>query len=173
MEIPENFEAYQQEIPEFESLEDRLQYLSQKIHYKISDGKVVGKHQGAHYFTIGQRKGLAVGGTVEPLFVIGTDVEENVIYTGQGKQHPGLLRKALFISNEDLHWVREDMALSLQETLELNVRIRYRQPLQKAKLYKVESGLYVEFEHPQPAITSGQFAAWYLDDELVGSGVIS
>jgi len=173
VEIPENFEAYQQEIPEFESLEDRLQYLSQKIHYKISDGKVVGKHQGAHYFTIGQRKGLAVGGTVEPLFVIGTDVEENVIYTGQGKQHPGLLRKALFISNEDLHWVREDMALSLQETLELNVRIRYRQPLQKAKLYKVESGLYVEFEHPQPAITSGQFAAWYLDDELVGSGVIS
>lgn len=173
VEIPKDFETYQKKIPEFDSIEDRLHYLSQKIDYKITDGKVVGKHQGAHYFTIGQRKGLGVGGTVEPLFVIGTNVEDNVIYTGQGKQHPGLLRSVLFIANDDLHWVREDMALKTNQTLELTARIRYRQPLQKAKLYKVDSGLYIEFEHPQPAITSGQFAAWYMDDELVGSGVIS
>ena len=134
---------------------------------------MVGKHQGAHYFTKGQRKGLAVGGTVEPLFVIETDVNENVIYTGQGKNHPGLLRHVLFVANDELHWIREDLAINEGETMQVKARIRYRQPLQDAILHKVDSGLYVEFKDAQSAITEGQFVAWYLGEELVGSGVIS
>ena len=173
VEIPKEKELYTSEVPLFNSKEKELQYLTKKIDYSISDGTVVGKHQGAHYFTKGQRKGLAVGGTVEPLFVIETDVEENVIYTGQGKSHPGLLKRALFVNNDELHWVREDMTLETGETLDVNARIRYRQPLEKATLYKVSNGLFVEFENAQSAITEGQFVAWYLEDELVGSGVIS
>jgi tRNA-specific 2-thiouridylase len=173
VEIPATFESYKQERPNFHSKEEELQYLSRKIAYSIQDGKVVGKHQGAHYFTKGQRKGLAVGGTIEPLFVIETNVDENVIYTGQGNQHPGLFKTVLFVSNEELHWIREDLKLQLDETMEVMARIRYRQALQKATLYKVDSGLYVEFQEPQSAITEGQFVAWYQGNELVGSGVIS
>nr|WP_256467969.1 tRNA 2-thiouridine(34) synthase MnmA [Seonamhaeicola sp. ML3] len=173
VEIPKEQDVFNQEQPEFTSEEDRLLFLSKKIEYKQNLGKVVGKHQGAHYFTKGQRKGLAVGGTAEPLFVIDTDVEENVIYTGQGKSHPGLLKKALFVSNDELHWIREDMALEVDATLQVEARIRYRQPLEKATLHKVDSGLYVEFEDYQSAITEGQFVAWYINDELLGSGVIS
>jgi tRNA-specific 2-thiouridylase len=136
-------------------------------------GKMVGRHQGAHYFTIGQRKGLNVGGTVEPLFVIATDVESNVIYTGMGSHHPGLFRKALFVEQSEVHWIREDMTLNDGEIMKVKARIRYRQPLQDATLHQFESGLYVSFEEPQSAITEGQFVAWYLDDELIGSGVIS
>ncbi len=173
VEISSDNANYNGITPEFNSEEEKLQYLTRKIDYTITDGKIVGKHQGAHYFTKGQRKGLAVGGTVEPLFVIDTNVEDNVIYTGQGKSHPGLYKQALFISNDELHWIREDLALNEDETMQVEARIRYRQPLQKATLHKVSSGLYVEFAEPQSAITEGQFAAWYLDDELVGSGVIS
>lgn len=157
---------------EFNNKIDELAYNAQRLTYTIDEGKVVGKHQGAHYFTKGQRKGLAVGGTPEPLFVIETDVDENVIYTGQGKDHPGLYRKALFVSNQELHWVREDLALAADQQLEVMARIRYRQPLQKATLYQVDSGMYVDFEQPQSAITEGQFVAFYLGEELIGSGVI-
>lgn len=173
VEIPQDNDMYKQELPDFNSEEEKLQYSSRKLEYSITDGKIVGKHQGAHYFTKGQRKGLAVGGTVEPLFVIETNVDENVIYTGQGKSHPGLYKSVLFVTNEELHWIREDLALEIDQTLDVFVRIRYRQPLQKATLHKVSSGLYVAFKKPQSAITEGQFVAWYLDDELVGSGVIS
>ncbi len=173
VEISKEQDLYNQKIPEFKTEEDKLQFLSKKTDYSIELGKVMGKHQGAHYFTKGQRKGLAVGGTVEPLFVIDTDVEENVIYTGQGKEHPGLLKKALFVSNDELHWIREDLALNVDEKMQVEARIRYRQPLQKATLHKVDSGLYVEFEDYQSAITEGQFVAWYNNDELLGSGVIS
>jgi tRNA-specific 2-thiouridylase len=173
VEIPFEKDMYKEAIPEFKSKKEKLQYYSRKIEYHITDGKIVGKHQGAHYFTKGQRKGLAVGGTVEPLFVIDTDVDENVIYTGQGKNHPGLLKKALFVNQKELHWIREDLALQVDETLQVKARIRYRQPLQEATLHKVDHGLYVEFKKPQSAITEGQFVAWYLEDELVGSGVIS
>lgn len=173
VEIPENQNFYHQEEPSFASTKEKLQYLTRKIDYSIADGNVVGKHQGAHYFTKGQRKGLAVGGTVEPLFVIDTDVEENVIYTGQGKEHPGLLKKALFVKEDELHWIREDLALNVDENKSVKARIRYRQPLQNATLHKVDGGLYVEFEDFQSAITEGQFVAWYLNEELVGSGVIS
>jgi len=173
IEVPKEQEVFNETEPVFNSEEEKLRYFSRKIKYQKDFGKIVGKHQGAHYFTKGQRKGLAVGGTVEPLFVIDTDVEENIIYTGQGKEHPGLLKKALFVTNEELHWIREDLALQLDETMQVMARIRYRQPLQKATLTKVDSGLYVAFEEFQSAITEGQFVAWYLNDELVGSGVIS
>ena len=173
VEVADTFKNYNQALPEFNSKEEELEFLSKKTVYNITDGKVVGKHQGAHYFTKGQRKGLGVGGTVEPLFVIDTDVKDNIIYTGQGKQHPGLYRNVLFVTNEELHWVREDLALVEGETMSVMARIRYRQTLEKATLHKVSSGLYVEFENKQSAITEGQFVAWYLEDELVGSGVIS
>ena len=152
---------------------DKLRQNATKINYTPEMGKVVGQHQGAHYFTIGQRKGLNVGGTKDPLFIIGTNVDTNTIYTGLSSQHPGLFRKGLFIENSEVHWVRSDMALANGETTELMVRIRYRQPLQKATLHQYEDGMYIAFDEPQSAITEGQFAAWYLDDELIGSGVIS
>ena len=173
VEIPKEKDIYSEKKLNFDSEIEKLKYLSSKLEYSANDGKVVGKHQGAHYFTKGQRKGLAVGGTPEPLFVIETDVSENIIYTGQGKEHPGLFRKALFIYNDELHWIREDLELKNGESMEVKARIRYRQPLQKAKLFKSDSGLYIEFDKPQSAITEGQFAAWYLGAELVGSGVIS
>lgn len=173
VEIPSEKELYSQNLPEFNSEVEKLHYLSRKIEYHITDGKIVGKHQGAHYFTKGQRKGLGVGGNVEPLFVIETNVDENVIYTGQGKDHPGLLKRALFVNEKELHWIREDLALKVDETMKVKARIRYRQPLQEAVLHKVDTGLYVEFKNLQSAITEGQFVAWYLNDELVGSGVIS
>jgi tRNA-specific 2-thiouridylase len=173
IEIPKEQDVYQADTPEFDSKAKELEYLTQKIAYEVSYGKVVGKHQGAHYFTKGQRKGLAVGGTVEPLFVIETDVNQNIIYTGQGKSHPGLFKRALFVTDEELHWIREDLVLHIGESMTVKARIRYRQALENATLYKVDKGLFVEFENPQSAITEGQFVAWYLDDELVGSGVIS
>lgn len=171
--IPDEFEQYNRSVPEFENKEAELEYFSTKFSYNKEDGKVVGKHQGAHYFTKGQRKGLAVGGTKEPLFVIETDVDTNIIYTGEGKNHQGLYRSVLFVSNEELHWVREDLALQTGESMEVEARIRYRQPLEKATLYKVDKGIYVEFENPQSAIQEGQFVAWYKNEELLGSGVIS
>lgn len=155
------------------SIEEELLFDSRKISYKPEMGKVVGKHQGAHYFTIGQRKGLNVGGTIDPLFIIATDVETNTIYTGLGSQHPGLFKKALFIEKSEVHWIRNDLALVNGETIRVMARIRYRQPLQKATLYQFENGMYIFFEESQSAITEGQFVAWYLEDELVGSGVIS
>lgn len=173
IEVPSSIEQYQRQLPIFKDKEEELLYFAEKPHYALEDGKVVGEHQGAHYFTKGQRKGLAVGGTKEPLFVIDTDVDENVIYTGQGKEHPGLYRRTLFVTNEELHWIRTDLALKIDESMEVMARIRYRQSLQKATLYKIDSGLYVDFEEKQSAITEGQFVAWYVGDELLGSGVIS
>jgi len=155
------------------SVEESLAFDAKKINYTPEMGKVVGKHQGAHYFTIGQRKGLNVGGTTDPLFIISTNVQTNSIYTGLTSQHPGLFRKALFIEKSEVHWIRTDLALANGETMEVMARIRYRQPLQKATLHQFENGMYVAFEEPQSAITEGQFVAWYLDDELVGSGVIA
>ncbi|MFD2550366.1 tRNA 2-thiouridine(34) synthase MnmA [Bizionia sediminis] len=173
VEIPKTFDAYTEAAPTFANKEAELAYLSRKITYQVSDGKIVGKHQGAHFYTKGQRKGLAVGGTVEPLFVIDTDVKDNVIYTGQGKTHPGLYKTTLFIENDDVHWIREDLELAKGESLSVLARIRYRQALENAVLYRVDSGLYIQFSNPQTAIAEGQFAAWYLKDELIGSGVIS
>lgn len=149
-----------------------LEVLATPPEFTPDMGEVVGEHNGAHYFTVGQRKGLMVGGTPEPLFVIGTDVKENIIYTGMGEQHPGLYRKALFIKNEDVHWTRPDLEMGIGESREFDVRIRYRQPLQKATLHREANGLYISFVKAQKAITAGQFAAWYFEEELIGSGVI-
>ncbi len=173
VQIPNNSPIYNIEAPSFKNRLEELAFKSKKYTYSINDGKVVGKHQGAHYFTKGQRKGLAVGGTVEPLFVIETDVVENVIYTGEGKNHPGLYRKALFVQNDDIHWVRQDLALHIDKEMQVMARIRYRQVLENATLLKSANGLYVSFENDQSAITEGQFVAWYQGDELLGSGVIS
>jgi tRNA-specific 2-thiouridylase len=172
-EIDPNSPIYTQKQPAFSSLEEQLAFESKAIPYSPESGKVVGKHQGAHYFTIGQRKGLNVGGTKEALFIIATDVKSNAIYTGQGQNHPGLFRKTLRVQPSEIHWIREDLALKSGETMEVMARIRYRQALQKATLCQFESGLYVSFDEPQSAITEGQFVAWNIGDELVGSGVIS
>lgn len=173
VEVPSQFSAYEREVPSFTSEEEELAFLSEKYNYQLTDGKVVGKHQGAHFFTKGQRKGLAVGGTKEPLFIIDTDVDENIIYTGQGKEHPGLYRRGLFVREEEIHWVREDLKLELDGHMEVMARIRYRQALEKATIYRTVSGLYVIFEKSQSAISEGQFVAWYDGEELLGSGVIS
>lgn len=173
VQVDASAKPFQREVPDFSNKYEELDFFARKYQYSRTDGKVVGKHQGAHYFTKGQRKGLAVGGTKEPLFVIETDVNENVIYTGEGKNHKGLYRNVLFVADKELHWIREDLALKVDESMEVMARIRYRQALEKATLYKVENGMFVEFENPQSAIQEGQFVAWYKNEELLGSGVIS
>jgi len=173
IEIPHDFNAYTAAPEEFDSPLAMLHYHAAKTQYSAQDGQVVGEHDGAHYFTKGQRKGLGVGGTVEPLFVIDTDVKENIIYTGQGKQHPGLYRRGLLVKTKDIHWVREDLQLAVGEQMEVSARIRYRQPLEKATLFREKEGLFVLFDKPQSAIAEGQFVAWHQGEELLGSGVIS
>ncbi len=141
--------------------------------FSPESGKVVGQHNGAHYFTIGQRKGLNVGGTPLPLFVLATDTHENVVYVGQGDTHPGLYRPGLFIPADETHWLREDLRLSIGESAQYRARIRYRQNLEAVTLFQRSEGLYLVFDEPQKSIAAGQFAAWYADEELVGSGVIA
>jgi tRNA-uridine 2-sulfurtransferase len=154
-------------------IKEKLKYLSTPYIYKKTDGLKVGKHNGAQFFTIGQRKGLNVGGKEKPLFVIATDTENNIVYTGQGDDHPGLNRRALFIAKSEIHWIRKDLTMQENENRTFQVRIRYRQPLQNATLYMQPDGLYILFDKPQRGITSGQFAAWYDGEELMGSGVIA
>ncbi len=173
IQVPNDASVYDKTLPEGLGREEILKFKSTKFSYNPKDGKTVGSHQGAHYFTKGQRKGLAVGGTVEPLFVIDTDVDLNLIYTGEGKQHKGLYRNVLFVKADEIHWIREDLALEVGEEMDVMARIRYRQTLAKASLYRADGGMYVSFAEPQSAITEGQFVAWYHDDELLGSGVIS
>ena len=158
----------------FNSLQEELKFKATKINYtpQIAD-KAIGKHQGAHYFTNGQRKGLNVGGTKEALFILGTNVKTNEIYTGQGANHPGLFSSVLFVEQSEIHWVRTDMKLDLGQTMSVLARIRYRQELQEATLHQFDNGMYVAFKSPQASITAGQFVAWHVGDELIGSGVIA
>ena len=149
-----------------------LEALAEPYRYTVRDGKKIGEHNGAHFYTIGQRKGLGIGGRKESLFIIGTDVESNTIYVGEGDSHPGLYRKALRIDNAEVHWIEPDEALKVGEERRLKVRIRYRQPLEGATLIQREDALYILFDTPQRGIAGGQFAAWYEDDRLLGSGVI-
>ena len=155
-----------------EVADDDLAGLSEPWHYTVRDGKKIGEHKGAHFYTIGQRKGLGIGGRKESLFIIGTDVEQNVIYVGEGDNHPGLYRKALKINLKEIHWVNPSRKLIVGESARFAVRIRYRQPLQQATLFIREEGAYILFDEPQRGIAAGQFAAWYDGEELVGSGVI-
>ena len=173
IEIPASNDIYATAIPNFENTEASLAFYAKNIDYSNANGIVKGKHQGAHYFTNGQRRGLNVGGTKEGLFVIQTDVVNNIIYVGEGANHPGLFKNTLFIKANEVHWIHQDLKLNTGETKNVMARIRYRQPLQKATLHQFESGMYVEFENEQSAITEGQFVAWYIHDELQGSGVIS
>ncbi len=152
---------------------ETLAQMARPFSYAVDSGKVLGEHQGAHFYTIGQRKGLGIGGTKLPLFIIGTDIETNTIYVGQGEDHPGLWRDVLFMKEEEVHWIRPDLSLLPGEERKFDVRIRYRQQLHPAKLIRTESGYYLEFEQPMKSITPGQFAAWYDGDELIGSGVIN
>lgn len=146
---------------------------SEPYQFTSDSGKVIGEHSGAHFFTIGQRKGINIGGYKEPLFVIGIDITLNMLYVGEGQSHPGLYRKGLFIRSDEIHWIRKDLEMEEDEVREYEVRIRYRQPLQKARLFRKKNGIYIIFQKPQRGVAPGQFAAWYDGEELVGSGVIN
>ncbi len=152
--------------------DEELATLAAPWHYTVRDGKKIGEHNGAHFYTIGQRKGLGIGGRKESLFILATDVAQNVIYVGEGDAHPGLWRPALRILPGEIHWVDPAKRMFPGECRRFAVRIRYRQPLQGARLIMRESGAYLLFDTPQRGITPGQFAAWYDGEELVGSGVI-
>ena len=173
VEIFSDYKEFHKGMLIFETKLDELKYLSKKIKYQKEDGKIIGKHQGAQFFTIGQSKGLGIGGHKESCFIIDRDMENNILFVGEGKNFPGLYRKALKINNDEVHWVREDLRLKNGESMKIKARIRYRQPLEDAVLYQYEDGFFIEFENPQSAIAEGQFAAWYQDEELLGSGVIS
>ncbi len=170
IEIPSGFMEKKKQV---EVLEDNYRKLCFPFPYKPWNGKVIGEHQGAHYYTVGQRKGLNIGGHKEPLFVLETDVQRNIIYVGEGQNHPGLYRKGLFVATNEIHWIRTDLKMLPGEKREFDIRIRYRQPLEKGTIHMKEDGAWFLFENEQRGITSGQFAAWYVGDELIGSGVIS
>jgi tRNA-specific 2-thiouridylase len=153
--------------------EEYLISVSEPHQFNPGSGKTIGEHNGAHFFTIGQRKGINIGGYKEPLFVIGSDIANNLLYVGEGQSHPGLYRKGLFIRSDEIHWIRRDLEMSVNEIREYEVRIRYRQPLQKAKLFRKKDGMYIIFHKLQRGIAAGQFAAWYDGEELLGSGVIN
>jgi len=174
IEIPasEPFHKWEPGIPGAEISDDELCKMAGQHEFSAVQGKVAGIHNGAHFFTIGQRKGINIGGHKEPLFVIGTDVNRNILYVGEGQSHPGLYRKGLIVRKEEIHWIRNDLAMKKGENHEYMVRIRYRQPLQKAWLYMRDNGMYIIFNKLQRGIAAGQFAAWYEGDEVIGSGVI-
>ena len=166
VEIPRSFYEGR---PEPRTLEE----MSAPIRYRREDGKVIGHHIGAQYYTIGQRKGLGIGGHAESCFLIANDMEKNLIFVGEGQDHPGLYRRALRIRPEEVHWIRPDLALATGEDRRYQVRIRYRQPLQGGVLHARVNGLFIEFDEPQRGITPGQFAVWYAPDgEMIGSGII-
>ena len=152
---------------------NEIETLCTGYHLDPSYGKVVGQHQGVQFYTIGQRKGLGVGGTDLPLFILEKKSSQNIIYVGKSEHHAGLKRRGLYIAKENIHWIREDLELAIGEERAYLVRIRYRQELCTAKLYRQVSGLFIIFEEWMNSIASGQFAAWYDADELIGSGVIN
>lgn len=163
------FKAYQNLKPSIAQIE----VLAAPFSYVPTDGIQVTLHQGAHYYTIGQRKGLHIGGRPEPSFVIGIDTNSNVVYSGQTPQHPGLNRWALKLETESMSWIVSSQQFIEDQILECKVRIRYRQPLQEAQLIKKDANFYILFKQKQKGITPGQFAAWYLDNQLIGSGIIA
>ncbi len=167
LEIPRDYKSHA-------SMAGAVNYetLTEPHNFNPEEAAVVGSHRGAHYYTVGQRKGLNVGGREQPLFVLGTDVEKNLIYTGQGDDHPGLYRQGLRVARDEMHWVREDLRMKINETRVYQARIRYRQPLEGAKLHYDGETLFVIFDRPQRGVAAGQFVAWYEGDELIGSGTI-
>jgi len=175
IEIPADFRRPEWEpgFPGEGTGDDYLTAASEPYRFGPESGKIIGEHDGAHFFTVGQRKGINIGGYREPLFVLGSDIGENLLFAGEGQSHPGLYRKGLLVRDDEIHWIRRDLAMNIGESREYDVRIRYRQPLQKARLYRREKGMYIIFHKMQRGITPGQFAAWYDGDELIGSGAIN
>ena len=171
--IDNEFKDLEVELADVKSKEQELELLSAPFSFSSKDGEVIGQHNGAFYFTVGQRKGLNIGGFSEPLFVIETDVSENIIYVGMGESHPALFKKALFVSKNEIHWIREDLMINENQILKVDFRIRYRQPLQSGTIYSFKKGLYILFDNPISSVTSGQFVCWYIDNELIGSGTIN
>jgi tRNA-specific 2-thiouridylase len=171
IEIPENieiFEKYNSIQPSIENVEE----LAEPFVFNKEQGNEVQQHQGAHYYTIGQRKGLHIGGRPEPSFVIGLDTKENIVYSGQKETHSGLNRYALRLENESFNWIQPKHQFDIKKGLIANFRIRYRQPLQKGILIEKNSEFYILFVSKQRGITPGQFAAWYIDNQLIGSAII-
>ena len=168
-------ESLKQEIDlnEVKSKEKELELLSAPFSFSPDDGEEIGEHNGAYYYTVGQRKGLNIGGFSEPLFVLETDVSKNIIYVGMGESHPALFKRALFVSSNEIHWIREDLKINENQTMNIIFRIRYRQPLQSGTIYRFKKGLYILFDKPISSVTSGQFVSWYIDNELIGSGTIN
>ena len=171
--IDSKFIQQKTDLNMFNSKEEELQFLSSPFSFSSSDGQEIGEHNGAYYYTVGQRKGLNIGGFRDPLFVLQTDVSNNIIYVGMGESHPALFKKALFVCSNEIHWIREDLKIDENETMQIEFRIRYRQPLQSGTLYRFKKGLYILFDKPISSVTAGQFVSWYINDELIGSGIIN
>ena len=171
--IDSKFIQQKTDLTMFNSKEEELQLLSSPYSFSSVDGQEIGEHNGAYYYTVGQRKGLNIGGFRDPLFVLQTDVSNNIIYVGMGESHPALFKKALFVCSNEIHWIREDLKIDENETMQIQFRIRYRQPLQSGTLYRFKKGLYILFDKPISSVTAGQFVSWYINDELIGSGIIN
>ena len=171
--VDNNFISYDKEESDFESNKSYLEFLCTPKNFSETDGKYIGDHNGAFFYTVGQRKGLDIGGFKDPLFVIMKDIDKNILYVGMGSDHPALFKKALFISKKDIHWVRNDLTIQPNQSMEVYFRVRYRQPLEKGKIFMYSNGLFILFDRPISSIASGQFASWYIENELIGSGVIS
>ena len=171
--VDNNFIISDKEESDFESNKSYLESLCTPQIFSETDGKYIGDHNGAFFYTVGQRKGLDIGGFKDPLFVIMKDIDKNILYVGMGSDHPALFKKALFISKKDIHWVRNDLTIQINQSMEVYFRVRYRQPLEKGKIFMYSNGLFILFDRPISSIASGQFASWYIENELIGSGVIS
>ena len=171
--VENNFISDDKEESDFESNKSYLEFLCTPKNFSETDGKYIGDHNGAFFYTVGQRKGLDIGGFKDPLFVLAKDIDKNILYVGMGSDHPALFKKALFISKKDIHWVRDDLNIQPNQSMEVYFRVRYRQPLEKGKIFMYSNGLFILFDRPISSIASGQFASWYIENELIGSGVIS
>ena len=171
--VENNFISYDKEESDFESNKSFLEFLCTPKNFSETDGEFIGYHNGAFFYTVGQRKGLDIGGFKDPLFVLTKDIDKNILYVGMGSDHPALFKKALFVSKKDIHWVRNDLTIQPNQSMEVYFRVRYRQPLEKGKMFMYSNGLFILFDRPISSIASGQFASWYIENELIGSGVIS
>lgn len=171
--VDNNFISDDKEESDFESNKSYLEFLCSPKNFSETDGEFIGYHNGAFFYTVGQRKGLDIGGFKDPLFVLTKDIDKNILYVGMGSDHPALFKKALFISKKDIHWVRNDLTIQPNQSMEVYFRVRYRQPLEKGKIFMYSNGLFILFDRPISSIASGQFASWYIENELIGSGVIS
>ena len=171
--VDNNFISDDKVESDFESNKSYLEFLCSPKNFSETDGEFIGYHNGAFFYTVGQRKGLDIGGFKDPLFVLTKDIDKNILYVGMGSDHPALFKKALFISKKDIHWVRNDLTIEPNQSMEVYFRVRYRQPLEKGKIFMYSNGLFILFDRPISSIASGQFASWYIENELIGSGVIS